>query len=70
MIYLINMDNFIYIAEDWTGKHYFGKEPILTKCGGLPDIWTGYKLKFLDNIDPYKLDIPKKQFIKIKLEIN
>ena len=36
----------VYIAKDWTGSHVFAEPPVLMKCGGMPDIWTGHKLPF------------------------
>lgn len=36
----------VYIAKDWTGSKVFAEPPILMKCGGMPDIWSGYKLPF------------------------
>ena len=35
----------VYLAEDWTGCHVFADEPHLEKCGGMPPIWCGHKLK-------------------------
>lgn len=36
----------VYLAKDWTGSKVFSKPPILMKCGGMPDIWSGHKLPF------------------------
>ena len=51
----------IYIAKDWTGSHVFAKPPVLMKCGGMPDIWSGWKLPF--NIDNVNM-IPKGEYIE------
>ena len=36
----------VYIAKDWTGFHVFAEPPVLMKCGGMPDIWSGHKLNY------------------------
>ena len=36
----------VYIAKDWIGSHVFAEPPVLMKCGGMPDIWSGHKLSF------------------------
>ena len=36
----------VYIAKDWTGSKVFAEPPVLMKCGGMPDIWSGHKLPF------------------------
>lgn len=55
----------IYIAKDWTGSHVFAEPPHLTKCGGLPDIWTGHKLKCFNISGSFLEDeIPKGQYIE------
>ena len=51
----------IYIAKDWTGVKVFAEPPVLMKCGGMPDIWSGWRLPFgVDNIDM----IPKGEYIE------
>ena len=51
----------VYIAKDWTGSHVFAEPPVLIKCGGMPDIWSGHKLpfQFVDDIE-----IPRGQYLE------
>jgi len=36
----------VYTAKDWTGYKVFAEPPVLIKCGGMPDVWSGHKLPF------------------------
>ena len=54
----------VYIAKDWTGSHVFANPPVLMKCGGMLDIWSGHKLPF-DITDSFVEDeTPKGQYIE------
>ena len=59
----------VYLAKDWTGIHIFLKPPQLKKCGGLPDIWCGHRLKgILDETLPLTIEyIPKGQYLELDL---
>ena len=37
---------------------------MLLKCGGMPDIWTGYKLPFNINNSFYEDEIPKGVYLE------
>ena len=55
----------IYIAKDWTGVHVFKDIPRLEKCGGLPEIWSGHRLKIFDITGSFVEDeIPKGKYIE------
>ena len=54
----------VYIAKDWTGCHVFADPPSLMKCGGMPDIWTGYKLSYNVNNSFYEDEIPRGQYLE------
>lgn len=56
----------IYIAEDWTGIKIFGNPPKLMKCGGMPNIWSGWKLPF--NIKKDLITIPSGEYIEKELK--
>ena len=50
----------VYIAKDWTGSYVFADPPVLMKCGGMPDIWSGHRLSF--DITGYK--IPRGKYLE------
>ena len=52
----------VYIAKDWTGPKVFAEPPVLMKCGGMPDIWSGHRLSF--NIEGSEDKIPRGQYIE------
>ena len=55
----------VYIAKDWTGSKVFSEPPVLMKCGGLPPIWSGHRLKEFDITDSFaEDDIPKGEYIE------
>lgn len=54
----------VYLAKDWTGTYVFKEEPHLIKCGGMPDIWTGHKLKCFELAEDIISEIPNNKFIK------
>ena len=55
----------VYLAKDWTGCHVFSEPPSLMKCGGMPDIQTGHRLKEFDVTGSFAEDeIPKGQYIE------
>lgn len=54
----------IYLAKDWRGCHVFGEPPKLIKCGGMPNIWTGYKLPYNVNNSFYEDEIPRGQYLE------
>ena len=55
----------VYIAKDWTGSKVFAEPPILMKCGGMPDIWSGHRLKEFDITASFaEDDIPKGKYIE------
>lgn len=56
----------IYIAEDWTGIKIFGNPPQLMKCGGMPKIWSGWRLPF--NIKKDLITIPSGEYIEKELK--
>ena len=54
----------VYIAKDWTGSKAFVEPPVLIKCGGMPDIWSGHKLPF-DIKDSFtEGEIPRGQYLE------
>ena len=53
----------VYIAKDWIGSHVFAEPPVLMKCGGMPDIWSGHKLNFKLAEDIVTL-IPRGQYLE------
>ena len=59
----------VYLAKDWTGVHVFLEPPQLMKCGGLPEIWCGHRLKGILNetLQIAKEDIPRGQYIELDL---
>lgn len=54
----------VYIAKDWRGSHVFANPPVLLKCGGMPDIWSGHKLPFDINGSFAEDEISKGQYLK------
>ena len=54
----------VYIAKDWTGSHVFAEPPVLMKCGGMPDIWSGHKLKEFQLSPDIEKIIPRGQYLK------
>lgn len=55
----------VYIAKDWRGCHVFANIPRLIKCGGMPDIWSGHKLKEFNANGSFAEDeIPKGEYIE------
>jgi hypothetical protein len=55
----------VYLAKDWTGSKVFAEPPILMKCGGMPDIWSGHRLKEFDITASFaEDDIPKGKYIE------
>ena len=54
----------VYIAKDWTGSKVFADPPVLMKCGGMPDIWSGYKLPFNITGSFVEDEIPKGEYIE------
>jgi len=54
----------VYIAKDWTGSHVFAKPPVLMKCGGMPDIWSGHKLLFDITGSFAEDEIPKGEYLE------
>ena len=54
----------VYIAKDWTGSKVFAEPPVLMKCGGMPDIWSGYKLLFNITGSFVEDEIPKGEYIE------
>ena len=52
----------IYIAKDWTGSYVFSEPPVLMKCGGMPDIWSGHKLNYFKLAED--VVIPKGQYLE------
>ncbi len=54
----------VYIAKDWTGSKVFAEPPVLMKCGGMPDIWSGYKLPFNITGSFVEDEIPKGEYIE------
>ena len=59
----------VYIAKDWAGIHVFLEPPQLMKCGGLPEIWCGHRLKGILNetLQIAKEDIPKGKYLELDL---
>ena len=53
----------VYIAKDWRGLHTFITPPRLIECGGMPDIWSGYKLPVNISIS-LENEIPTGQYIE------
>ncbi len=54
----------IYIAKDWIGPHVFAEPPVLMKCGGMPDIWSGHKLPFIIEGSFAEGEIPRGQYLE------
>lgn len=54
----------VYIAKDWTGSHVFVKPPVLMKCGGMPDIWSGWRLSFNIEGSFVEDEIPRGEYIE------
>ena len=54
----------VYLAKDWRGYHVFAEPPILIKCGGMPDIWSGHKLRFDISNSFYEDEIPRGQYLE------
>lgn len=54
----------VYLAKDWRGCHVFAEPPILLKCGGMPDIWSGHKMLFNINGSPTEDEIPRGQYLE------
>lgn len=54
----------IYIAKDWTGSKVFGNPPKLIKCGGMPDVWVGWKFPFNIEGSFIEDEIPKGKYIE------
>ena len=51
----------VYIAKDWTGYKVFAGPPVLIKCGGMPDVWSGHKLPFKLSKD---VKIPRGKYLE------
>ena len=49
---------------NWTGLKVFKEPPHLIKCGGSPDIWTGWRLPFDIKGSYVENEIPKGQYIE------
>lgn len=54
----------VYITKDWTGSKIFGNPPVLMKCGGMPDIWSGWRLPFNIEGSFVENEIPKGEYIE------
>ena len=54
----------VYIAKDCTGSKVFSNPPVLMKCGGMPDIWSGQKLPFSISGSFLEDKIPRGQYIE------
>ena len=54
----------VYIAKDWTGPKVFSNPPVLMKCGGMPDVWSGWRLPFNIEGSFVEEEIPKGQYIE------
>ena len=54
----------IYIAKDWTGFKVFLEPPVLIKCGGMPDIWSGHRLPFNITDSFVENEIPRGQYLE------
>lgn len=54
----------VYIAKDWIGSHVFAEPPVLMKCGGMLDIWSGHKLSFNILSSFLEDEIPRGQFLE------
>ena len=54
----------VYIAKDWTGPKVFAEPPVLMKCGGMPDIWSGHKLLFNITDSFVENEIPRGQYLE------
>ena len=52
----------VYLAKDWTGSYVFAEPPVLMKCGGMPDIWSGHKLNYFVLADD--IVIPRGQYLE------
>ena len=54
----------VYLARDWRGIHIFVDPPILIKCGGMPDIWSGHRLPVIPSVDID--DIPRGEYVEMQ----
>ena len=54
----------VYIAKDWTGPKVFAEPPKLLNCGGMPPVWSGWKLPFNIENSFTEDEIPKGQYIE------
>ena len=54
----------VYIARDWTGSKVFAEPPILIKCGGMLDIWSGHRLPFDITGSFAEGEIPRGRYIE------
>lgn len=54
----------VYIAKDWTGSKVFTEPPVLMKCGGMPEIWSGHKLPFNIENSFEENEIPRGKYIE------
>jgi len=54
----------VYLAKDWTGSYVFADPPVLMKCGGIPDIWSGHKLPFIIAGSFVEGEIPRGQYLE------
>lgn len=54
----------VYLAKDWTGSKIFAEPPILMKCGGMPDIWSGHNLPFNIEGSFTEDEIPRGRYIE------
>lgn len=52
----------VYLARDWTGSYVFAEPPVLMKCGGMLDIWSGHKLNYFTLADD--IVIPRGQYLE------
>lgn len=55
----------VYVAKDWTGVHVFAEPPKLTRCGGLPDIWCGHRIKILNDYKFQDTYFPKGRYLEM-----
>ena len=54
----------VYLAKDWTGAYVFAQPPVLMKCGGMPDIWSGYKYKYFQLASDTIEGIPRGKYVE------
>ena len=54
----------VYIAKDWTGSKVFAEPPKLLSCGGMPPVWSGWRLSFNIAGSFVEDEIPKGKYIE------